>query len=109
MKDGRIKDNQITASEWLYRSTGSNHYQAKHARLDSKTPGGAWCSEGIHEPIDQYIQVDLLKDTKITAIATQGRTGSGKEYVETFQLQYQREGDQEFRKFNDSGSWKVKI
>ena len=104
MESGEIKDSQITASHWLYKSA---HYQAKNARLNSDSPGGAWCSEGIHEESDQYIEIDLLKNTKVTGIATQGRKMLT-EYVESFQILYRRDGDEEqYKQYNVSGSWKV--
>ncbi|XP_066921243.1 discoidin domain-containing receptor tyrosine kinase B-like [Clytia hemisphaerica] len=105
MESGVIKDAQITASHWLYKDQPSRHYDPTNARLNSKTPAGAWCSDGIEENLDQYIQIDLLKDTKVTGIATQGRT-KYKEYIEKFQLLYQRDGDSQFRMYNESGTWK---
>ena len=105
MESGEIEDYQITASHALYNSA---HYQAKNARLNLNSPGGAWCSEGIHEGHEQYIQIDLLKNTKITGITTQPRQKST-EYVEKFQVLYKRDGEEEtFKKYNESGSWKVR-
>ena len=105
MESGEIEDYQITASHALYNSA---HYQAKNARLNLGSPGGAWCSEGISEEHDQYIQIDLLKNTKITGIAIQPRQKST-EYVEKFQVLYKRDGEGEtFRRYNESGSWKVR-
>ena len=106
MESGAIKDAQITASHWLYKQENSKHYDPINARLNSKSFGGAWCSSGIEENLNQYIQIDLLKDTKVTGIATQGRS-KYKEYIEKFQLLYQRDGDSEFRMYNESGTWKV--
>lgn len=104
MQSRDIKDNQISASHILY---DSSHYQDKNVRLNMKSPGGAWCSKGIHEAQDQYIQIDLLENTKITGIATQPRDKST-EFVEKFQVLYKRDGEGEtYRKYNESDSWKV--
>ena len=103
MESGEIKDSQITASNWLYKS---KHYSPVNARLNSDTPSGGWCSAGILENDDQYIQIDLLKNTKLTGIATQGRSKNS-EYIEKFQLMYQRDGENFFRMYNESGVWKV--
>jgi len=103
MESGLIKDNQITASHWLHKS---KDYTPVNARLNSDTPSGGWCSDGIEENKDQYIQIDLLRNTKVTGIATQGRSRNS-EYIEKFQLMYQRDGEDFFRTYNESGVWKV--
>ena len=103
MESGAIKDSQISASHWLYKSTD---YEPIHARLNKDPPSGSWCSQGIEEHPNQYIQIDLLKNTKVTAIATQGRSKFA-EYIEKFQILYQRDGETSFRMYNESGTWKV--
>lgn len=102
MESGSIKDSQITASHWLHKSF---HYEAKHARLNKSPLSGAWCSEGIKKHPNQYIQIDLLKNMKITGIATQGRS-KFLEYIEKFQIHYSRDGESHFRMYNESGIWK---
>lgn len=104
MESGEIKDSQIKASKWLY---GGTHYAPAYARLNVKSSSGSWCSADIHEYKDQYIQIDLLKNTKLTAIATQGRHHSV-EYIEKFQIKYQRDNEDFFRNYEEiQGTWKV--
>ncbi len=91
MADRTIKDSQITTSGVLKGST-ANGWQA---RLRQNIPAwGAWCvdvSRGskTERNYDQYIEIDLLKLTKITRIATQGREYTrGQEYVEDYKISY---------------------
>ena len=92
MEDGRIKDSQITASSVIKRK--SPHPWL--ARLNRNIPQwGAWCPDitgGMiqEKNYDQYIQIDLLNLTKITGIATQGRSG-GMEYAKDYKISYSRD------------------
>ena len=95
MEDGRIKDSQITTSSVL-KGRSPYGYQA---RLNQNIPPwGAWCPDNSEGKInewnyDQYIQIDLLNLTKITAIATQGRQYlGGREYVRDYKISYRRDG-----------------
>ena len=45
-------------------------HQARLNLLDSETGVGAWCSR--RKSNEEYLQVDFLKKTIITGIATQG-------------------------------------
>ena len=95
MEESRIKDSQITASSVLKG-------QSPHpwlARLHRNIPfWGAWCPDitggNITEKnYDQYIQIDLLNLTKITRIATQGRSYSGgREFARDYKISYRRDG-----------------
>ncbi|XP_008335937.2 discoidin domain-containing receptor 2-like [Cynoglossus semilaevis] len=88
MEDGRIKDNDITASSQWYETTGP-----KYARFNREEGDGAWCPKG--EPSDsQYLQVDLGRLTFLTVVGTQGRyaRSSGKEYATAYRLNYSRDG-----------------
>lgn len=108
MEDGTIKDEQLNASHWLYFKTGSSdHYSGKLARLNVKSPlGGGWCSEDNSEYKNQYIEIDLLINKKLTGLSTQGRAGTSAEYVQFYQITYQRDGEDFFRTYNTSGAWK---
>ena len=96
MEDGRIKNSRIRVSSVRPSTTASG----EQARLRKNIPPwGAWCPDtsGANKlSADEYIEVDLLAPTKITAIATQGR-----EYNNANQL---------FRKYilsfsNDGRTW----
>ncbi len=92
MADRSIKDSQITTSSFLLTAYGWQ------ARLVQNIPKwGAWCantSGGLETKrnYDQYIQIDCLKLTKITGIATQGRQyGGGTEYVKDYKISYSKD------------------
>ena len=112
MEDGRIKDSQITALNWLYADQSFNgHYQPKFARLNNrKLGGGGWCSDSIEAYPGAYIEIDLLKDTKVTTIASQGRVGLlGREYIDEFGITYKRDNDTAYREYKERGRWHVSL
>uniref|UniRef100_A0A3B5AWG6 Discoidin domain-containing receptor 2 n=1 Tax=Stegastes partitus TaxID=144197 RepID=A0A3B5AWG6_9TELE len=90
MEDGRIRDDDITASSQWYETTGP-----QYARLNREEGDGAWCPEGQLEPSDsQYLQVDLSRLTFLTIVGTQGRyaRNSGNEFARAYRLNYSRDG-----------------
>ncbi|XP_036000168.1 discoidin domain-containing receptor 2 isoform X1 [Fundulus heteroclitus] len=90
LEDGRIKDEDLTASSQWYDTTGP-----QHARLNCEGGDGAWCPKGQLEPSDsQYLQIDLRRLTFLTLIGTQGRyaRGLGKEFAREYGLNYSRDG-----------------
>ena len=95
MEDGRMNDSQITASSVL---KGKSPHPWL-ARLNKSIPHwGAWCPDitggnKTGKNYDQYIQIDLLNLTKITGIATQGRSyNGGKEFARDYKISYRRDG-----------------
>ena len=108
MEDGRIKDSQIKSLNWLYQTQPFNlYYKAKYARLNNKKlGGGGWCSENIQKSVGAYIEIDMQKNSKLTAVATQGR-GMGNEYLDEFGIMYIRDNDTEFREYRERGRWHV--
>jgi len=102
MEDGRIADNQITASS-TYQDTlvGPNK-----GRLNSEAGGGAWCPRdaiGGKEGKEEFLEIDLLVDHIIHSVVTQGRfaNGLGQEYVDQYTLQFWREGTDNFMDYLD--------
>ncbi|XP_023254913.1 discoidin domain-containing receptor 2-like, partial [Seriola lalandi dorsalis] len=90
MEDGRITNDDITASSQWYETTGP-----QYARLNREEGDGAWCPEGQQEPSDsQYLQVDLGRLTFLTVVGTQGRyaRNSGNEFARAYRLNYSRDG-----------------
>ncbi|XP_054629369.1 discoidin domain-containing receptor 2 isoform X2 [Dunckerocampus dactyliophorus] len=89
MEDGRIKDDDITASSQWHETTG-----AQYARLNREDGDGAWCPEGQLEASDsQFLQVDLRRLTFLTVVATQGRYArNGIEFARAYSLNYSRDG-----------------
>ncbi|XP_051750079.1 discoidin domain-containing receptor 2 [Ctenopharyngodon idella] len=90
MEDGRIKNDDITASSQWYETTGP-----QYARLNHEEGDGAWCPAGQLQPSDvQYLQLDLRQLIFLTVVATQGRyaRNSGNEYARKYRLEYSRDG-----------------
>ncbi|XP_053509953.1 discoidin domain-containing receptor 2 [Ictalurus furcatus] len=90
MEDGRIKNDDITASSQWYETTGP-----QYARLNREEGDGAWCPAGQLQPSDvQYLQLDLRQLTFVTVVATQGRyaRSSGNEFARKYRLTYSRDG-----------------
>ncbi|XP_037114868.1 discoidin domain-containing receptor 2 [Syngnathus acus] len=89
MEDGRIKDDDITASSQWHETTGP-----QYGRLNREDGDGAWCPEGQLEASDsQFLQVDLRRLTFLTVVATQGRYArNGIEFARAYSLNYSRDG-----------------
>ncbi|XP_016140163.1 discoidin domain-containing receptor 2-like [Sinocyclocheilus grahami] len=90
MEDGRIKNEDITASSQWYETTGP-----QYARLNCEEGDGAWCPAGQLQPADvQYLQLDLRQLIFLTVVATQGRyaRNSGNEFARKYRLEYSRDG-----------------
>lgn len=87
METGSISDAQISASsEW------NNMVGAERARLNGiKIKGklGAWRSGNNRS--GQWLQVDLVKYTTVTGLATQGRSDSS-QWVTKYRMQYSDDG-----------------
>ena len=88
MEDGRIADNQITASsEWR-----SNH-GAEYARLNRPAQSGtsgAWSAR--YNDANQWIQADIGDVKSVTGVMIQGRSNSD-QWVTTFYVQNSLDGD----------------
>ncbi|XP_031551889.1 neuropilin-1a-like isoform X1 [Actinia tenebrosa] len=85
MQDGKIKDNQISAS-----SKHSRNCNPSYGRL-YKTPksnwDGGWCAK--HKRIGEYMQIDLGTMKWVTKIATQGRNiRSYSQWVKEYTLSF---------------------
>ncbi|XP_031561085.1 uncharacterized protein LOC116297077 [Actinia tenebrosa] len=85
MQDGKIQDNQISAS-----STYSGpHCYPRYGRL-YKTPkstwDGGWCAK--HNRIGEYMQIDLGTMKWVTKIATQGRNAKTNQWVKEYTLSF---------------------
>uniref|UniRef100_A0A3B3R8B6 Discoidin domain-containing receptor 2 n=1 Tax=Paramormyrops kingsleyae TaxID=1676925 RepID=A0A3B3R8B6_9TELE len=90
MEDGRIKDDDITASSQWYDTTGP-----QYARMNREEGDGAWCPAGPLAPSDvQFLQLDLQQLTFLTIVGTQGRhaRGTGNEFARMYRLDYSRDG-----------------
>ncbi len=90
MEDGRITDDQITASsQWGNVGTLSPRL-ARLNRLAQSGTGGAWCSNG--NSANQWIQVNLGNITMVTGVMLQGRQDYG-QWVTEYKVQYGNDGE----------------
>ena len=78
MENGKIQDEQITAASEL-----SSEYAAKNSRLNNEESAWIAWSKDFY----QWLQIDLLRNTKITGVATQGGGDLGL-WVPEYRLSY---------------------
>ncbi|XP_029195147.2 coagulation factor VIII-like [Acropora millepora] len=102
MKSGLIKDHQLAASssmsEFMLPSEGRLHNTMRLTSL------GAWCSKEIDT--DQWFQIDLLRTTNVTAIASQGLEIMGDDgyWVTQYSLNYSCDGVRWFPHWHEGTS-----
>ena len=84
---GRIPDNSFSASS-IWKSI----YAAKYSRLNGR---GAWEPRTTHDPGD-YLQIDLLYEYVICAVATQGnpptQSVGAQEWTTEYKLRFSLNG-----------------
>ena len=84
---GRIPDNSFSAS-----SEFKARYAAKYGRLNGR---GAWEPKTTTDP-DDYLQIDLLYEYVICAVATQGnpptQSASAQEWTTEYKLRFSLNG-----------------
>ena len=88
MKSKAIKDSQITASTTsvLYGAIVFAPYRARAGNTDNTRP---WCADEAHQDKNQWLQIDLLGMTTLTAVATQGHW---KRYTKSYYILYSQDG-----------------
>ena len=87
MESGAILDSQISAS-----TEHDVNHGAHRARLHLRSGGGktgAWAARG--NDMNQWLQVDLQRTTRMSGIATQGRDNAD-QWVTGYKLQYGEDG-----------------
>lgn len=89
MQSKAIPDSRITASSKWDNNHGPDRARLGTARSGHKT--GAWSARS--NDAGQWIQLDLNKVTKVTRIATQGRSDAN-QWVKTYLLEYSTNGVQ---------------
>ena len=88
MENREISDKQISASsEW-----DSNHAPIQGRLQFTKTGAkqGAWCA--LYNNANQWLQIDLRVQHRVTRVATQGRNGAHSQWVTEYKLQYSNDG-----------------
>ena len=97
---GRIPDNSFSAS-----SIYSSRYKAKFGRLDGR---GAWEPKTTNG-LDDYLQIDLLYEYVICAVATQGNpptNSPAQEWTTEYKLRFSLNGTT-FFPYNENKADKV--
>lgn len=87
MESGLIEDAQITAS-----SQYDGNHAAIQARLNFLAGGGkagGWSTRSNN--LGQWLQIDLVRHTKVTQVVTQGRNAFN-QWVTNYKLQYSEDG-----------------
>ncbi|XP_004589370.2 coagulation factor V [Ochotona princeps] len=90
MENGKIENKQITASSFK-KSWWGNYWEPCLARLNAQGRVNAWQAEANNNK--QWLQIDLLRIKKITAIATQGCVSLSTEmFVKSYSIHYSDQG-----------------
>ncbi|XP_036199955.1 coagulation factor V [Myotis myotis] len=90
LESGKIEDTQITASSFK-KSWWGDYWEPSRARLNAQGRVNAWQAKANNNK--QWLQIDLLKIKKITAIVTQGcKSLSSEMYVKSFAVHYSDQG-----------------
>ncbi|XP_043857784.1 coagulation factor V isoform X2 [Dromiciops gliroides] len=106
MESLKIGNNQITASS-IKKSWLGGYWSPFYARLNAQGRVNAWQAKSNNNK--QWLQIDLLKTKKITAIITQGaKSFSNEMYVMTYAIFYSDHGT-EWKPYKDKSSMTEKI
>ncbi|CAB3992725.1 EGF-like repeat and discoidin I-like domain-containing 3 [Paramuricea clavata] len=101
MENGKIRDNQITAStHW------DNGHRAPNGRLNFRAGSGrtgAWSSR--RNDRNQWLQVDFQRSTIITGISTQGRQ-EATQFIKSYTISFSDDG-KSFRSYKPGRMLKV--
>ncbi|XP_057584109.1 coagulation factor V [Hippopotamus amphibius kiboko] len=106
MESGKIENKQITASSFK-KSWWGDYWEPFLARLNAQGRVNAWQAKANNN--NQWLQIDLLKIKKITAIVTQGcKSLSSEMYVKSYTIQYSDQGV-EWKPYREKSSLVDKI
>uniref|UniRef100_G3TTF0 Coagulation factor V n=1 Tax=Loxodonta africana TaxID=9785 RepID=G3TTF0_LOXAF len=90
MESRKIENKQITASSFK-TSWWGHDWEPAYARLNAQGRVNAWQAKANNNK--QWLQIDLLKIKKITAIVTQGcKSLSSEMYVKSYAIHYSDQG-----------------
>ncbi|KAI5946229.1 Coagulation factor V [Manis javanica] len=106
MESGKIENRQISASSFR-KSWWGDYWEPFRARLNAQGRVNAWQAKSNNNK--QWLQIDLLKIKKITAIVTQGcKSLSSEMYVKSFAIHYSDQGA-EWKPYREGPSMTDKI
>ncbi|KAM9311100.1 lactadherin isoform 2-T2 [Gastrophryne carolinensis] len=107
MEGGAITDAQVTSSSLYYSFLGIQRWGPNLARLNNKGLVNAWTSSSYDQ--HPWIQVNLLRQIRVSGIITQGASRVGKaEYLKEFKVAYSVDGH-EFLFYKGEGQAKEKV
>ncbi|KAK2504630.1 hypothetical protein MC885_001246 [Smutsia gigantea] len=90
VESGKIEDKQISASSFK-KSWWGDYWEPFRARLNAQGRVNAWQAKSNNNK--QWLQIDLLKIKKVTAIVTQGcKSLSSEMYVKSYAIHYSDQG-----------------
>ena len=104
----RVTSQQMTASS----SQSGSHPGRGRLRLAAagSRNRGSWTTTTNNQ--NQWLQVDFLRDVKITSVATQGRDNYGSQWVTNYKLAYSPDGpsgSRMFQNYQENGMDKVRL
>ena len=102
MESGAIKNQQITAYSQCDENRGPENARLSHVADGRKK--GAWSAKT--NDLNQWLQVDLGRDVKITKFVTQGRQDS-EQWVKSYTLSFSTEKELVFQSYQENGQDKV--
>ena len=102
MTTGAIANHQVRSS-----SDYNHAHSTKFARLTTTTLVGAsaWCSRILDT--NQWLQINLGKVRRVTAVATQGRSDAD-QWITSYYVEHSKSGDDWKRYEDNSGNAKVR-
>ncbi|KAM8817409.1 coagulation factor V [Rhynchonycteris naso] len=106
MESGKIENSRITASSFK-KSWWGDYWEPSRARLNAQGRVNAWQAKANNN--QQWLQIDLLKIKKITAIVTQGgKSFSSAMYVKSYTIHYSDQGT-EWKPYRQKSSMVDKV
>ncbi|XP_033621853.1 coagulation factor V [Fukomys damarensis] len=106
MENGKIENKQITAFSFK-KSWWGDYWEPSCARLNAQGRVNAWQPKANNH--QQWLQIDLLKIKKITAIVTQGcKSLSSEMYVKSYTIHYSDQG-MEWKPYRQKSSMMEKV
>ncbi|KAM6426735.1 lactadherin isoform 1-T1 [Liasis olivaceus] len=107
MQTGAIVDGQLTASSVYYGFLGLQRWGPELARLHNTGIVNAWTSSNYDQ--NPWIQLNLLKQMRISGVVTQGASRAGRaEYVRAYKVAYSTDG-REFEFYKDENQNQEKV
>ncbi|XP_068131289.1 lactadherin isoform X1 [Hyperolius riggenbachi] len=107
MEGGAITDAQVTSSSLYYSFLGIQRWGPNLARLNNEGIVNAWTANSYDQ--HPWIQVNLMRQMRVSGIITQGASRMGKaEYLKEFKVAYSVDGH-EFIYYKINGQDKDKV